>query len=179
MNEAVGTTQNFIGYEYKNIAAKRDEASIYLDCYPSFGWEIENSVFNNHINRTALTLKRNRKLRNKMEINKLQRQFEEGVGRIQHLEATKGSRASIVAYTVGIIGTAFMAGSVFAFLAGLIALSIILAVPGFICWALPLFLYRKILSKRAAEIIPEIDKEFDLIYSTCEKAHLLSGGQAS
>ncbi|MEG0324451.1 MAG: hypothetical protein RR619_10670, partial [Raoultibacter sp.] len=66
--------QNFIGFEYKTIDAPRNLVSLYLDYFPSFGWEIEGSDFKAVGSRTNLSFKRNRKLKNKVEINKLQRQ---------------------------------------------------------------------------------------------------------
>lgn len=50
----------------------------------------------------------------------------------------------------GMVGTAFMAGATFAVTARepMIWLCIVLAVPGFIGWVLPYFLYKKLQKRR-------------------------------
>lgn len=162
-----------VGYEYKNIVTSRRLASIYADYFPYFGWEVNDSTFDRQFNKVSITFKRDRKLKNKVEINKCQRQFEEGVDNIAHLEGTKNSKASIAAYTVGLIGTAFMAGATFSFLGGFIIACAILAIPGFIGWGLAYVLYRNLSKKRATEIVPETDSEFDNLYAACERAQAL------
>lgn len=168
-----GTVEDFIAYEYRNIATNRELASVYADCLPQFGWELENNTFNSQANRVSMTFKRNRKIKNKLELNKLQRRFEESINNATHLKGSKTTRANITSYGVGLIGTAFMAGSVFSFLAGNIAACVVLAIPGFILWGLAYVFYRSLVKKRSTEIIPEIDREFDSAYSVCEQAHAL------
>ena len=36
------STNNFIGYEYKELTTKRALESIYADGYSNFGWEVED-----------------------------------------------------------------------------------------------------------------------------------------
>ena len=115
--------------------------------------------------------KRDRKIRNKPELTRLQRQFDAIVSEIVSLEASKRVKASIAAYVVGIIGTAFMAGSVFAITSGLLLPCIILAVPAFIGWLLPYFLYRSIEKKKTASVTPLIDSKYDELYTICERAN--------
>ena len=172
-NNGATTPNNFVAYEYKTIVANRKLASVYADCYPRFGWQLEDNTFSNHSNRVSLTFKRNRQLKNKPEINKMQRQFEDGIQSITYLEETKNSKAGIVAITIGLIGTAFLAGATFSFLAGLIVACIVLAVPGFIGWGMSYAVYKKMSRARASEIVTQIDQEYDSIYAACEKANAL------
>ena len=97
-----------------------------------------------------LRLKRNRKIRNKLELSRLQRQFDFGLDKIKSLKRAKVFRAAAVAYLVGVIGTAFMAGSVFCLLASQILPSVILAIPGFLGWIAPYLLYGTISKRRSA-----------------------------
>lgn len=173
ISNATGMSHNFVAYEYKTVVATREFASVYADCYPRFGWRLEDNTFNNHSNKVSLTFKRNRQLRNKPEINKLQRQFEEGIENISYLKKTKNSRAGLVAITVGLIGTAFLAGATFSYLANFIIACVILAVPGFVGWGAAYLVYQQLSNKRAAEIVPLIDQEYDSLYSYCEKANAL------
>lgn len=62
----------------------------------------------------TLRLKRDRKIVNKTELTRLQRNFEACVREIQSLENSKTSKATIWALAAGVIGTAFIACSTFA-----------------------------------------------------------------
>ena len=112
---------------------------------------------------------------NKMELTRLQRNFEACAAQITQLEKEKTSRPAILALTVGIIGTAFMAGATFAVTAEppLIALCIVLAVPGFLGWILPYFLYKNAVRRQTEKITPLIEEKYDEIYEICEKGSKL------
>ncbi|MGN0624236.1 MAG: hypothetical protein ACI4JA_09860 [Oscillospiraceae bacterium] len=166
--------KNFIGYEYHEITVKRNMASVYIDGYENFGWQLEGSEYAiGSVDSVSLKFKRDRKIRNKTELTRLQRNFDACVKEIMALERSKVLKASAAAYTVGIIGTAFMAGSVFAVTSELILLCIILAIPAFAGWMIPYFLYRAIEKKKTAEVEPLIDQKYDEIYTVCEKANSL------
>lgn len=125
--------------------------------------------------KTVLRLKRNRKIVNKMELTRLQRNFEACMAEIASLEKSKTSAATVYALIVALIGTAFMAGSTFAVTAQTpqILLCILLAVPGFIGWILPVFVYRRTVRKKTKELNPLIEEKYDEIYELCEKGSKL------
>lgn len=164
----------FVGYEHRSITVTRDVESIYADGYENFGWIREDApaplIGSGMIN---MNFRRDRKIRNKAELTRLQRQFDACVDEIVALEKSKGNRASITAFTIGILGCAFMAGATFSYLAGLIPLMVVLAIPGFLGWILPYFCYRSIYAKRGSHVAPLIEKKHDEIYDVCEKAHSL------
>jgi hypothetical protein len=118
-----------------------------------------------------MKFKRDRKIHNKAELTRLQRQFESCASEIERLEASKSIGASVFAYSTGIVGTAFIAGSVFSYLAGMVPLMIVLAVPGFIGWIVPYFGYLRIQKKKIEQVTPLIDQKYDEIYDVCEKAN--------
>ena len=172
MNELINAGKDFVGYEYKSITIKRSSADLFADSYPSFGWTLEGtSTPLGGMNSVTMRFKRDRKIKNKMELIRLQRQFEAQVAEVEGLESSKGLGASILAYVVGITGTAFMAGSVFAFLAGMLPLCIIFAIPGFIGWAISYFCYVSIRKKKTERVTPIIDSKYDEIYEVCERAN--------
>ena len=167
---------NFVGYEYKEISADSDKASLLLDGYLNFGWTADENIQPTKIfGRVSVKLKRDRKILNKVELTRLQRHFEACVNEIEEMEASKTQSATIWAITIGIIGTAFMAGSVFAVTAAppRVILSMILALPAFIGWALPYFVYRKRVQQRAEKMLPLIEQKYDEIYEICEKGSKL------
>ena len=112
---------------------------------------------------------------NKMELTRLQRNFEACVNEIEELEKSKTSAATMYSLIVGIIGTAFMAGSTFAVTAEPphILWCILLAIPGFIGWILPPFLHRKLVERQRKKITPLIEEKYDEIYEICEKGNKL------
>lgn len=182
MDSTVRQQKGFVGYEYKEIAADNSRLSFLLDGYESFGWEedgrlaeITASRSSALKQRTVLRMKRNRKLVNKVELTRLERNFEACVEEIGKLEQAKTSSATMYAIIAGIIGTAFMAGSVFAVTAQppYYILCILLAVPGFLGWILPYFLYKKIVGKKTEKIMPLIEAKYDEIYEICEKGNKL------
>lgn len=178
--------REYIGYEYKEIEVGASKVSFFMDCYENFGWELDQNVMpyaseshggyarNSH-SRHMIRMKRNRKIINKMELTRLQRNFEACINEIDMMEKSKTSLATVYALVIALIGTAFMAGSVFAVTAQppMIIACIVLAIPGFSGWILPYFVYRKVERKQTAKVNPYIDAKYDEIYEICEKGNKL------
>lgn len=174
--------KNYIGYEYKEIITESDKVSFLLDGYECFGWEPDEVPSESregkrppYSQKVILHLKRNRKIINKMELTRLQRNFEACTNEIGELEKAKTSAATMDALVVAIIGTAFMAGSVFAVTAEPpnMILSVLLAVPGFMGWIIPCFLYKRVVRRQKEKLQPLIEQKFDEIYEICEKGNKL------
>ncbi|MDE6847646.1 MAG: hypothetical protein K2J99_18000 [Lachnospiraceae bacterium] len=174
--------RNYVGYEYKEILADSSMAALLLDGYENFGWEVNDSLPDSRIvgkagsgGKTVIRLKRNRKILNKAELTRLQRNFEACVSQIQMLEQRKTSAATAYAIILGVIGTAFMAGSTFAVTAQPphYILCTLLAIPGFLGWVFPYFLYKRIAGRQTEKITPLIEAKYDEIYEICEKGSRL------
>ena len=173
MSETTKQENNFIAYEYKDVAVRRDMEALYADSFPSFGWKLEARSPSIGLTTVNLKFKRDRRITNKAELARLQREYESNIEEIEKLENSKLIAPSAIAYGVGIIGTAFMAGSVFSYLGSMVALCIILAIPAFAGWIVPYFAYKKITKSKADKVAPLIDGKYDAIYETCEKANSL------
>lgn len=174
--------RNYVGYEYKEIVADSSMVSLLLDGYENFGWEVNDSMANGNMGgkpggsqKSFIRMKRDRKILNKAELTRLQRNFEACIAQIQTLERRKTSTATAYAILLGVIGTAFMAGSTFAVTAQPphYILCILLAIPGFLGWIFPYFLYKKIAGKQTEKITPLIEAKYDEIYEICEKGNKL------
>lgn len=175
--------KEFIGYEYKEVITDKSRVSFLLDGYENFGWESDGNIYEasgeytnpQNQRKVILRLKRNRKLVNKMELTRLQRNFEGCVSEIETLEKSKTSAATMYALIIGVLGNAFMAGSTFAVTAQPphIILCILLAIPGFIGWILPYFVYKRVLGKQTEKLTPLIEEKYDEIYLICEKGNKL------
>ena len=130
----MNTENYFIGFEYKELLVSPKMASLCIDCMPSFGWQSDkNDSSFGGILATQLKFKRERNIKNKSELTKMEQQFEANIKAIESLERKKLTSAQIASLAIGIAGAAFMAGSVFTYLAGMILLMIILSIPGFFC----------------------------------------------
>ena len=85
---------SFIAFEYKEVTADITQASFLMDGYANFGWEIDENVMpvtaekysaNNGTyqhRKIVIRLKRDRRILNKMELTRLQRNFEACVAEI-------------------------------------------------------------------------------------------------
>lgn len=174
MSEINRDSRQFIGYEYKEIDLRGERASMYLDCYPSFGWEEDDRGMGGS-GRKTVTLKRNRRIINKAELTRLQRHFEACMQELDELDRSKTTQSAISAIIVGIIGTAFMAFSTFAAVhePPLWILTAVLAVPGFIGWVLPVFIYRRMTARRSKVVAELTEQKYDEIDEICEKGNRL------
>lgn len=179
MNEMSEISRAYVGYEYKELVVDKSQTSFYLDGYENFGWELDERqqapVVNSDKGKSLLRLKRNRKIMNKAELTRLQRHFEDCMNQIAAMEASKTGTATMTALLLGILGTAFMACATFAVThePPMIMLCIILAIPGFIGWALPVFVYKKMVLKKTQELNPLIEEKREEIDEICEKGHNL------
>lgn len=182
MNEIIKDSHKFVGYDYKEVITNAQKVSFLMDAYENFGWIVDKNISNNMptngLNPYAnvvLRLKRSRKIMNKMELTRLQRNFEFCMKEIDHLEKSKTSEATRYALIIGSIGTVFMATSVFAVTATppKMILCIVLAVPAFAGWILPYFIYKNVVRKRTEKVTLLIEEKQDEIYEICEKGSKL------
>ena len=167
---------DYVGYEYKTVAIDNEKASLLLDAYKNFGWVQDESMQAKQFGNTVtLKLKRDRKILNKAELTRLQQHFEACMDDIVFLENSIAKKGLIVSLVIGIIGTAFLAGSVFAVTAEppIIWLCVLLGIPGIIGWALPYKMYKTFMGKRAVEVAPLIERKYDEIHEICEKGNAL------
>ncbi len=166
-----------VTYEYASIRAERDLEPLYRDTYAGFGWSIEG--YGPALPSTAfvtLKLKRPRHLRNRPQVVELQRKAEHALAEIARLEKTKTTSAFATSMAVGIVGCAFLAGSVFAISGGHDdwGLSIPLGAIGLLAWLAGYLTFGRVRARRTAAATPLIDHQYDVVYEACEQAaHLL------
>jgi len=187
MNEHINDRRTIVGYDYMDVTVSLRMSQTYIDCYENFGWRFEGkstplpgvpSVALNvrPLSGTpaiSLSFKRDRKILNKVELTRLQRNFDACIKEIETMEKSKTLKSSIVAYSIGVLGLAALAGAVLAFIAGMIPLGIILAIPATAGWALPYFCYTRITKTTTEQVTPFIEQKYDELYEVCEKAHRL------
>lgn len=71
----------FIGFDYKEIKTDSGQAPFILDGYENFGWQIDGHFDMEKKlhgkDRTVIRMKRDRKIMNRAELTRLQRNFED------------------------------------------------------------------------------------------------------
>ena len=165
--------QTFESYDYLKVSVEENLVSQYMDGYASFGWKVDENLPTEKGNgKVQLHFKRSRNILNKTELTRLQRHYEACMAEISALESSKGSVPMIVSLTSGLVGCAFMAGSVFAVTAEqpILWLMILLAIPGFALWGGAYFGYKLTRNRRTAQVEPLIEAKYDEAYQVCEKA---------
>ena len=83
---------NFIGYEYKTITVSQQMKSVYIDGLSNYGWILDSEPTSAlTVGQITLRLKRDRKLINKVELIRLEQQFDSLVKEVVSLESKKDS----------------------------------------------------------------------------------------
>ncbi|KFI53802.1 hypothetical protein KIH79_08520 [Bifidobacterium sp. 82T10] len=158
---------DYVSYEYLTVTAAPDRNAVLADGYRAFGWELQDA------DSRTLRLRRARAIDNKTELVRLQRRFEAQSAQIANLDAAPARNGRIAALSLGLVGCAFLAGATFAYLASMIALMIILAVPGFACWIAAYPACRAVVAATGRRAAPTIERLYDLNDDVCRKAHAL------
>lgn len=160
-----------VTYEYATIRAERDLESLYRDTYASFGWTVDGyGTALPSTGTVTLKLKRPRRIKNRPPVVELQRKAEQALAEIAALEKSKGTSAFATAMTVGIVGSGFLAGSIFAIDAERWGLSIPLGAIGLIGWLAGYLAYGRVKASRVAKVTPLIDHQYDVVYEASEQA---------
>jgi transcriptional regulator with XRE-family HTH domain len=177
-NQNTDTTLNrdFVAYEYQTIEARTDNAALYKDCYQNFGWQkIEEHASVLGFGTVTLKFKRDRRIKNRAELNDLQRQTENALAEIDRLERGKSQSAMIASMSVGMAGTVAMAVATFGYIyANSLPLMIPFGVVGLALWAIPYFIYKKIKAKKTVSNSQKIDEQYETVYKLNEQANALS-----
>lgn len=182
-------TKDFIAYEYLTLNVKAEHEALYIDCYENFGWTLVNNTalvdkddyyINNYsINYNKLVkikFKRDRKIKNKVKLLSLQRKLETALKEMDRLERQPNTAGIIVALTIGVIGTIFLAISVFAITATnpLYFLGTLTGIIGLVGWMIGFLSFGRVKATKAKENVPLIEEQYNIIYDSCEQAKKLS-----
>jgi hypothetical protein len=177
--DAEPATPSFTAREYATVRVPARHEQLHRDTYGAFGWTVEawNGPAASIVPMTStstLKLTRDRALRGRQALGELQRQAEGALRRIDALERSRSARATAVAVALGLVGAAFLAGSVLLLDDGPSLVSIGLGVNGLALWALAWPAHRLTAARRAAQVAPLLDRQYDVVYDACERAAALT-----
>lgn len=169
------TNKDFTTYDYMEICTEETKVSFLVDCCKCFGWQLDENMTSDQLYGGKVCLKRERKIINKAELTRLQRNFESCAEEIDKMEKAMVSRAQMASIALGVLGTVFMALSVFAVTAEPphIVLMVLYAIPGIAGWIAPYFVYRKVAADQREKLMPLIEQKRDEIDALCEKGSRL------
>ena len=166
------------GFDYRKVKVKRSMVSLYTDAYKSFGWiricSGDDSANPSSGTYVELAFRRERKIRNKAEMTRLQRNFDVCVDEICEMEQEKTDMADKAAYGVSLMGSVFMCCSALLTIAFELSEGILLAIPGFFGWLIPSFLHKKLVKEKTEEVAPLIEQKYEEIHQVCKKANGLT-----
>ena len=166
--------KDFTSYEYKTVGVKAKDQTRAIDLYEAFGWEV-TAVTAAPVEGVILSLKRDRKLKHKQELNKLERQAEETVETLNSLKKSQTAGAKIFSYTFGVAATLVFGGgmclamlieSVPALVGG-----IVLGVAGLALCGVNALLYRKLAAKKTKDVLPALDQTEEKLAGILEKGN--------
>lgn len=152
--------KDFITYEYQTKTVKAKDRTRVMDISEAFGWEVTGTTAT--IEGVTVSLKRDRKIKHKQELVKLERQAEETFSTINKLNSAKTLTARVFAYIFGCIAALILGGgmcmtmlienNVPAFVGG-----IVLGIVGIVLCSVNYLIYKKIEEKKTVQVIPLID----------------------
>lgn len=159
----------YASYDYKEVRIKDQSDYKYVDALSCFGWIMDNEKSKEN---ALYVLKRKRQIANKMELLRLENNLEACRNEISKLQKSIQTYATVAAIVVGLIGTVFIALSTFAIVGTPpnTMLCILFAIPGFIGWILPCFIYQLFKRKRQQKINCFMEEKSDEIDRICDKA---------
>lgn len=174
--------KDFVSYEYRTKTVKAKDQTKAIDMYEAFGWEVTSTTAT-AIDGVTLSLKRDRKLKHKQELTKLERQAEDVFETVNGLQRSKTAGASIFAYIFGIIAALVLGGgmslimtienSIPALVGG-----IVLGIVGFVLCGVNYLIYKKLVEKKTKQVLPIIDDNEEKLANLLEKGNDLLSADA-
>lgn len=183
-------TKDFIAYDYLKLEVLTDLEQLYVDCYQSFGWELTKVLEKTkdqdyYINGgilienplVTLKFKRNRKIKNKAELLKLQKNMEDSFKKIDKLKKEPELVSTMYSLILGIIGMLFIIFSILSLTSKspFYILGVINGIVGAIGFISAFFMYNKKRKQIQEKNEILIEEEYNNIYEHCEKAYNLIG----
>lgn len=169
--------KDFVSYEYVTKTVKAKDQTRAIDLYESFGWEVTQTT-PTAVDGVTLSLKRDRKIKHKQELVKLERQAEELFATIGRQQSAKTCGASVFSYIFGCIAalilgggmslTMLIEGSVPAMVGG-----IFLGIVGIAMCGVNYLIYKKLAEKKTKQLLPIIDDNEEKLANLLERGNEL------
>ena len=184
-------TKDFIAYDFLSIDTNTDQEQLIVDCYQKFGWEYLESIGSNYRNEDyfinnldlyenrliKVKFRRNRKIKNKLELINLQKKMEASFKKIEQLKKEPETFSTICSISIGVVGLAFFVFAMLSYFRNnpIYILTIFNGIIGIIGFILGYFMNSKLFEQKREQNELLIEQQYDIIYECCEKATKLIG----
>lgn len=166
------SAEGYRSFEYARTNVKSELAQVAVDCYESLGYELTGQRAVSPGSQVTLSFRRNRKVRSKAQLSKIQRTMDDTLASIANLEAEKTKKATVQAVSLGIV---------FALVLGVgmcctmvwtqfMVLGIIVGLIGIGGCIFAWMRYRKVCAAETARLNPAIEEAYDRLATQCEEA---------
>lgn len=167
--------KDFVSYEYRTKTVKAKDQTRAKEMYEAFGWEVAATT-PTVVDGVTLSLKRDRKLKHKQELTKLERQAEDTFETINGLHRAKTMGASIFTNIFGAIATLMLGGGMSLVMLiensiPALAGGIVLGVIGLVLCVVNYLIYSKIAAKKTKQVLPIIDDNEEKLANILEKGN--------
>lgn len=171
--------KNYITYEYKSVKCKKvDNASI-VDTYLSLGYQVTN-VDDSKTSFDTISFKRDRQIKHKTELNRLEKKITDLMNQNKKLEKEKSKKPSIIAYVLGSISALIMGTGMSLTMIEhnptLFIVGVVIGIIGIILMVLNYFFYNKNYKKNVEEANLLIEENLEKIATVCVQADKLNKG---
>lgn len=173
--------KDFVAYEYATRTVKAKDQTRETDRYEAFGWEVTGTAPTGW-DSVTLSLRRDRKLKHKQELARLERQSEAITATIDGLERAKSFGASVFAYLFGCFAALILGGGMSLVMlteASIPALigGVALGIVGIALCGINYPIYKRAVDKKTKQLLPVIDDNEEKLANLLEKgSELLKDG---
>ena len=184
-------TKDFIAYDFLSIDTNMGQEQLIVDSYQKFGWEYLESIGSNYRNEDyfvnnldlyesrliKIKFRRNRKIKNKMELISLQKKMESSFNKIEKLKKEPELFSTICSISIGVVGLIFFVFAILSYFRNnpLYVLTVFNGVIGIIGFILGYFMHSKLFKQKSEQNELLIEQQYDIVYECCEKANELIG----
>ena len=167
--------KDFVTYEYMAKTGKAEESARLADLYEAFGWEIVSSA-PSALSSVTLSLRRDKKLKHRAELRRLQGQAENVLQTIKRMNGAKTFGARVFSCIFGIIAALVLGGGMCLVMlnaggAAGFAGGIVLGVAGIVLCCVNYPLYKKISQKNTARLMPVIEENEEKLSNLLEQGN--------
>lgn len=166
--------------DYLTLTAPNQKAALeMIDYYSALGWELASQNEGRFISNFSLVFKRNRRIKSKDQLNRLQYRLDDNINKLDVLEKRKYRKATIVSLIIGIIGILIFGSGMSLCIAWsdpevwMYIVGGILAAIGIIPCVLSYFFYTNIRLKETTKMNILINQSYEDINRICEEAQQL------
>ncbi|WP_304508142.1 hypothetical protein [Anaerotignum sp.] len=157
--------------EYIDVIVNHKLVQLCNDCYHALGWKTIST--NSGLISVKLRLERSKKIKNRVELCKLQRECEDVLMELERLLKLQSLKSKRMAWITSIIIILFFAGALITYFLNFLFLSAVFLIFGCTELGIVYFIFHKYIRKMNKRIILEINRHYDVIYYLCKKAEQL------